>query len=70
MQRAFSAALENCRVLCFHLKICHMEIYPKAQAFLKLTRLVLYLSRSLHEVLNEPERDQVIADIVRWLDAH
>jgi acylglycerol lipase len=23
-----------------------------------------------HEVLNEPERDQVIADIVRWLDAH
>ncbi len=24
----------------------------------------------LHEVLNEPEREQVIADLVAWLDAH
>lgn len=23
-----------------------------------------------HEVLNEPEKDQVISDVVRWLDAH
>jgi acylglycerol lipase len=23
-----------------------------------------------HEVLNEPERDQVIADLIAWLDAH
>jgi alpha-beta hydrolase superfamily lysophospholipase len=23
-----------------------------------------------HEVLNEPERDKVIADVVAWLDAH
>jgi alpha-beta hydrolase superfamily lysophospholipase len=23
-----------------------------------------------HEVLNDPERDQVIADLVAWLDAH
>jgi alpha-beta hydrolase superfamily lysophospholipase len=24
----------------------------------------------LHEVLNEPDREQVIADVVAWLDAH
>ena len=23
-----------------------------------------------HEILNEPERDQVIDDVVSWLDAH
>lgn len=23
-----------------------------------------------HEILNEPERDQVIADVIAWLDAH
>jgi alpha-beta hydrolase superfamily lysophospholipase len=23
-----------------------------------------------HEVMNEPERDRVIADIVAWLDRH
>jgi alpha-beta hydrolase superfamily lysophospholipase len=23
-----------------------------------------------HEILNEPERDQVIADVVAWLDKH
>jgi alpha-beta hydrolase superfamily lysophospholipase len=23
-----------------------------------------------HEVLNEPEKDQVMADLVEWLDAH
>jgi len=42
-------------------------IYEKASATDKTIRSYPNLR---HEIMNEPERDTVIADIVAWLDGH
>lgn len=40
------------------------------QAIASKDRTLRYYEGLYHEIFNEPERDQVIADVIRWLDAH
>ncbi|MCD4672821.1 MAG: lysophospholipase [Anaerolineaceae bacterium] len=43
------------------------DLYARAQSADKTLKLYEGL---YHEILNEPEQDEVIKDIVQWLDAH
>jgi alpha-beta hydrolase superfamily lysophospholipase len=51
--------------------LCDMSGAQQAHTELVITDKTLKIYEGLyHEVLNEPERDGVIADVVTWLDAH
>ena len=43
------------------------DLYARVQSADKTLKLY---EGFYHEILNEPEKDQVIADMVQWLDAH
>jgi alpha-beta hydrolase superfamily lysophospholipase len=40
------------------------------QAIASRDQTLRYYEGLFHELFNEPERDQVLADVIRWLDAH
>ena len=77
------AASRACRELAARLKLPVLimhgtadQLVPLAparavhRAFGSKDRTLRYYEGLYHELFNEPERDQVLTDLIRWLDAH